>query len=182
MGPPKAFLTESEISTGPGINSLMWGILGVIRGIIFMRKLILLCVAIAGSGWWSHSQISSKGGTDASGSLQTTSDDQGHLDRPSSSSADEPVAKAEPVARATAVAPGDASSSSQPAQAPGPTVSEIIKNAARTSPSLQILMRIRIPPGIQRSPGLAREEICAAKTTTMMTMTRKTNRLRMPRR
>jgi len=117
----------------------MWAILGVIRGIIFMRKLILLCVAIAGSGWWSHSQISSKGGTDASGSLQTTSDDQGHLDRPGSSSADEPVAKAEPVARATAVAPGDASSSSQPAQAPGPTVSEIIKNAIRRDEELREL-------------------------------------------
>ncbi len=105
-----------------------------------MRKLILLLVAVTGTSWWAHSQISSKGGTDASGSLQTSSDDQGHLDRPASSSVDEPVAKAEPVARATPATPGDkASSSDQPAQAPGPSVSEIIQNAIRRDEELRDL-------------------------------------------
>jgi len=100
-----------------------------------MRKLILLFLAVAGTGWWSHSQISSKGGEDASGNMQTRADDDGYVDRPNAAAADEPVTRAEPVARATAVAP----TAEVSGQAPGPSVSEIIKNAIRRDEELREL-------------------------------------------
>ena len=110
-----------------------------------MRKLILPSLVIAGSCWFAAAQIGTKGSEDASGSMQTTSDDDGHVDRPTSNYANEPAAKAEPVARATAVNPEDkagqppASSANLPAQVPGPTVNEIIQNAIRRDEELRDL-------------------------------------------
>ena len=99
-----------------------------------MRKLILLpAVGLCLNSAVSLAQISSKTDHDASGSMQTTSDDQGHVDRPDSNK-EEPVAKAEPVARATAVG-----SPENPAQAPGPSVGEIIQNAIRRDEELRDL-------------------------------------------
>ncbi|NBT89603.1 MAG: hypothetical protein EBT50_02060 [Verrucomicrobia bacterium] len=99
-----------------------------------MRKLILLPAwFLLFSCTGCFAQISSKGGQDASGSMQTTSDDEGYVDRPNSDTG-EPVAKAEPVARATAVG-----SQENAAQAPGPAVGEIIQNAIRRDEELRDL-------------------------------------------
>ena len=97
-----------------------------------MRKLILLFLSLASWIHLAQSQIGSKGGSDASGSMQTHADDDGYVDRPASSTPDEPVAKA------VAVTPSD-STSSQPAQAPGPSVGDIIKNAIRRDEELRDL-------------------------------------------
>ncbi|NCZ96057.1 hypothetical protein EBZ02_02660 [bacterium] len=101
-----------------------------------MRKLILLSLALASWIQFAQSQIGSKGGTDASGSMQTHADDDGYVDKPDSTQPDEPVAKAEPVARAVAATPADAP---QVAQAPGPAVNDIIKNAIRRDEELRDL-------------------------------------------
>ena len=103
-----------------------------------MRKLILLSLSFF---TWIHlaqPQIGSKGGADASGSMQTHADDDGYVDRPNSPRQDEPVTKAEPVAKAIPVGSPD-SSTAQPAQAPGPSVSDIIKNAIRRDEELRDL-------------------------------------------
>lgn len=102
-----------------------------------MRKLILFWVAVAGSGGWTLAQMSSKH-PDQSTDLQTTADDDGHVDRPLAPATEEAAPKAEPVARATAVASTD-QSTSQPGQAPGPAVGEIIKNAIRRDEELRDL-------------------------------------------
>ena len=101
-----------------------------------MRKPILIPFMLLGSVFLATAQIGSKGGTDASGSMETKADDDGYVDRPNSSPQDEPVAKAEPVARAVAVTPADAP---QVAQAPGPAVNDIIKNAIRRDEELRDL-------------------------------------------
>jgi hypothetical protein len=143
MGPPKAFRTESEISTGPGINSLMCATLGVDRGFPIMRKLIL-GMLLAGLGApWGLGQISSKH-TDQSMDLQTTFDDDGHVDPPKKRPQPEPVAKATAVTpedraaqQPPATTPG--TTANLPAQAPGPSVSEIIQNAIRRDEELRDL-------------------------------------------
>ena len=100
-----------------------------------MRKLILLSFVFSMPAYFGWSQIGSRGGADASGSMQTHADDDGYVDRPASSTQDEPVAKAEPVAQAIPVNPQDAAT----AQAPGPSVSDIIKNAIRRDEELRDL-------------------------------------------
>ena len=108
-----------------------------------MRKLILSLLVLIALGWVSWAQIGSKGNSDASGSMQTTSDDSGHVDRPAAP--EEPVARAEPVAKATAVTAEDKAAqpavpaANLPAQAPGPAVSEIIQNAIRRDEELRDL-------------------------------------------
>jgi hypothetical protein len=107
-----------------------------------MRKLILPSLMLAGTCWIAVAQIGTKGSTDASGSMQTTADDDGHVGRPRSSGADEPVARAEPVAKAVPVIPEDKTAqpaAALPAQAPGPSVSEIIQNAIRRDEELRDL-------------------------------------------
>lgn len=101
-----------------------------------MRKLILLSLVALGSGTLGFAQIGSKGGADASGSMETKADDDGYVDRPAPQ-AEEPAVKAEPVARAVPVAPADGAS--QVAQAPGPPVGEIIQNAIRRDEELRDL-------------------------------------------
>ena len=112
-----------------------------------MRKLILLILITGLDTPWGLGQISSKH-TDQSINLQTTFDDDGHLDPPKKSSP--PAAKAEPVAKATAVTPEERAaqpppaatpppSAGLPAQAPGPSVSEIIQNAIRRDEELRDL-------------------------------------------
>ena len=101
-----------------------------------MRKLILLSLSLASWIQLAQAQIGSKGSTDASGSMQTHADDDGYVDKPASNQQDEPVAKAEPVARAVAATPADAP---QVAQAPGPAVNDIIKNAIRRDEELRDL-------------------------------------------
>ncbi len=103
-----------------------------------MRKLILTLLILSGGGWILVAQIGTKGGPDASGSMQTTIDDDGHIDRP------RPAVTEEPVAKATAVTPEDKVSqpptaATLPAQAPGPSVSEIIQNAIRRDEELRDL-------------------------------------------
>jgi hypothetical protein len=100
-----------------------------------MRKLILSSLSLAVWIHLAHPQIGSKGGTDASGNMQTHADDDGYVDRPSSSQTDEPIAKGEPVAKAVPVNPQEPTST----QAPGPTVGEIIKNAIRRDEELRDL-------------------------------------------
>ena len=100
-----------------------------------MRKLILLPLLLAALASDGSSQIGSKGGADASGSMQTHADDYGYVDRPGSEPQDEPVAKAEPVARAVPANTQDTASS----QAPGPSVNDIIKNAIRRDEELRDL-------------------------------------------
>jgi len=101
-----------------------------------MRKLILLAALMAISPWGAWPQMNSKTGHDASGNMQTTADDDGYVDSPPKAPSNEPVAKAEPVARAVAVPPADAP---QVAQAPGPAVNDIIKNAIRRDEELRDL-------------------------------------------
>lgn len=110
-----------------------------------MRKLILLTLWVGLGAAGGLGQISSKH-TDQSINLQTTFDDDGHVDPPKKSSP--PVAKVEPVAKATAVTPEDRAAqpppatpatASLPAQAPGPSVSEIIQNAIRRDEELRDL-------------------------------------------
>jgi len=95
-----------------------------------MRKPILIPFMLLGSVFLATAQIGSKGGTDASGSMETKADDDGYVDRPNSSPQDEPVA------RAVAIVPADAP---QVAQAPGPAVNDIIKNAIRRDEELRDL-------------------------------------------
>ena len=103
-----------------------------------MSKLILLLTFLGSLSGLGLAQISSKGGSDASGNMQTHADDDGYVDRSASTTPDEPAAKAEPVARAIPASPQDASST-QPAQAPGPAVNEIIQNAIRRDEELRDL-------------------------------------------
>ncbi|MBM4455260.1 MAG: hypothetical protein FJ411_02585 [Verrucomicrobia bacterium] len=105
-----------------------------------MRKLILTALLLTPACWFASAQIGTKGFSDASGSMQTTSDDDGHIERPRA------VRPEEPVAKATAATPEDkapqapaTSSANLPAQAPGPAVSEIIQNAIRRDEELRDL-------------------------------------------
>jgi len=104
-----------------------------------MRKLILLGGVLLGMGWLAVAQIGTKGGADASGSMQTTSDDFGHVDRPSAPASEEPVAKATAVTAEDRSAQPPAASANLPAQAPGPSVNEIIQNAIRRDEELRDL-------------------------------------------
>lgn len=96
-----------------------------------MRKLILLPLGVTALSAVLSAQMNTKTGHDASGDMQTTADDEGYAGRPKSSP------QAEPVARAVAVTSQDGSS--QAAQAPGPSVNEIIQNAIRRDEELRDL-------------------------------------------
>lgn len=102
-----------------------------------MRKLILLLLALASFPLLLQAQIGTKGSLDASGNMQTHEDDDGYVDRSSSSSSpqQEAAPKAEAVARAV---PVDAQDSFSP-QAAGPSVNQIIQNAIRRDEELRDL-------------------------------------------